>query len=89
MSNRIWTSVGALSCAALFCAASCQEFERTVKNMPPFTSYFELARAYADGAWLQTSVIMSREQLERFASDPMFSGLFLSPPKTDLVVADQ
>ena len=67
-------------------ASAAQEFERTVKQMPPFSTYFEDVRAYADGPWLQTSLVMSRKQLKRFSTDPMFSGMFPSPPEADVVV---
>ncbi len=69
-------------------SSAAEDFERTVKDIPPFSTYFELVRAHADGPWLQTSMVMSRVQLERFSTDPMFSGLFPSPPETNLVVAD-
>ena len=68
-------------------ASAAQEFERTVKDMPPFNTYFEHLRAYAEGPWLQTNIVMSRDQFERFPTDPIFSGLFPSPPPTPNVVA--
>jgi hypothetical protein len=60
-------------------ASAATTFEQSVKEMPPFSQYFEVARGYADGQWLNAELVISAAKLEELSRDPIFAGLFPTP----------